>query len=278
MTNVRKRSGCDSGIIADIVSVTYKMTHKYRGKALIFNNEHFDDINLSPRMGTHMDSERLEKELQRLGFKVREYMDYTKKDILSKIKKTAARDHSEYDCVWIAILSHGKNGYIHARDALYSVEDIWRPFAEDKCPTLAGKPKLFFIQACQGDRTDPGYPLLQPEMMDNETSSFMCCRMPMCKDFLIAFSTLPGFCSWRNTLDGSWFIQSLCEELALKGSSSHLLTLLSCVAGRVAFNFESYNPSNPTMHQKKQITFTMSTLTRILCFPDKSNEEFELDK
>ena len=26
-------------------------------------------------------------------------------------------------------------------------------------------------------------------------------------DFLIAYSTVPGFYSWRNTTQGSWFIQ-----------------------------------------------------------------------
>ncbi|KAH8378028.1 hypothetical protein KR093_008530, partial [Drosophila rubida] len=253
----------------------YKMSHKYRGRALIFNNEHFEDSNLKSRMGTNVDSERLESVLKRLGFKVCEYMDYTKKDILRKINKTAARNHSEYDCLLVAILSHGKMGYIHARDSFYSVEDIWRPFAADKCPTLAGKPKLFFIQACQGDLKDPGYPLQQPEMMHCEESSFMSCRMPLHEDFLIAFSTLPGFCSWRNTVDGSWFIQSLCEELAANGSNRDILTLLTFVARRVAFNFESYDPWRPTMHQKKQITCTMSTLTRILYFHDKSYQELD---
>ncbi|KAH8263037.1 hypothetical protein KR044_003545, partial [Drosophila immigrans] len=253
----------------------YKMSHKYRGRALIFNNEHFEDASLRSRMGTNVDSERLEAVLKRLGFKVREYVDYTKKDILRKINRTAARDFSEYDCLLIAILSHGKMGYIHARDSYYSVEDIWRAFSTDKCPTLAGKPKLFFIQACQGDLTDPGYPLQQPEMLEIEESSLFSCRMPIHEDFLVAFSTLPGYCSWRNTLDGSWFIQSLCEELAVNGTNRDLLTLLTFVARRVAFNFESYNPSKPTMHQRKQITCTMSTLTRILYFRDKPSPELD---
>jgi len=183
---------------------------------------------------------------------------------LRKVNRTASRNHSDNECILVAILSHGKMGYIHARDSFYSLESIWRPFATDKCPTLAGKPKLFIIQACQGDRTDPGYPVLQPEIEESDYCSYVNCRIPTHEDFLIAFSTIPGFCSWRNTVEGSWFIQSLCEELTSHGSSRDILTLLTFVAQRVAFNFESYDPFKPTMHQKKQSTCTMSTLTRIL--------------
>ncbi|XP_034473645.1 caspase-like [Drosophila innubila] len=264
------RSSYDSGIVTDIVETEYKMCHKYRGRALIFNNEHFDDPNLKSREGTNVDSERLGTVLKRLGFKVFEYMDLSKRDILYNIKTTASRNYSKYDCILVAILSHGKTGYIHARDSAYSLESIWRPFATDNCPSLAGKPKLFIIQACQGDLKDPGYPALEPEFPDNESFSYINFRIPTHQDFLIAYSTLPGYCSWRNTVDGSWFIQSLCEELTAHGSSRDILTLLTFVAQRVAFNFESHNPLRATMHQKKQITCTMSTLTRKLHFYDSS--------
>jgi caspase-like apoptosis-related cysteine protease len=46
----------------------------------------------------------------------------------------------------MAVLSHGDKGIIYSRDASYSKESLWAPFTADKCPTLAGKPKLFFIQ------------------------------------------------------------------------------------------------------------------------------------
>lgn len=48
----------------------------------------------------------------------------------------------------IAVMSHGESGYIHARDHKYKPETLWNPFTGDKCATLAGKPKVFFIQVC----------------------------------------------------------------------------------------------------------------------------------
>ena len=37
-----------------------------------------------------------------------------------------------------------------------NLTQVWQPFTADRCPSLAGKPKLFFIQACQGNRMDKG--------------------------------------------------------------------------------------------------------------------------
>ena len=30
-------------------------------------------------------------------------------------------------------------------------------------------------------------------------------------DLMVAYSTIPGFVSWRDSRNGSWFIQDLCE-------------------------------------------------------------------
>lgn len=78
-----------------------------------------------------------------------------------------------------------------------------------------------------------------------------------------------GFYSWRNTTKGSWFMQSLCAELDENGKKYDLLTLLTFVSQRVAFDFESNTPDTPTMHQQKQIPCTTTMLTRILRFNDK---------
>jgi len=44
-------------------------------------------------------------------------------------------------------MSHGEKGILSGRDdSQYKVEELWEPFTADRCPSLAGKPKLFFIQ------------------------------------------------------------------------------------------------------------------------------------
>lgn len=97
----------------------------------------------------------------------------------------------------IVILSHGIFRYIDAKNGKYKFDSIWQKFTSDKCPSLAGKPKLFFVQACQGDKTDLGTVLKSRLETDNneniETSRFSdMIPTQMHPDFLIAFSTIPG--------------------------------------------------------------------------------------
>ena len=95
---------------------------------------------------------------------------------------------------------------------------MWEPFTADKCPSLAGKPKLFFIQACQGSKMDAGAEvgdigrahvimMCQVAMTRTGTDSLASYRTPLYSDFLLAHSTVSGYYSWRNTVQGSWFIQ-----------------------------------------------------------------------
>lgn len=58
-------------------------------------------------------------------------------------------DFSDADCLCITVLTHGMgSNYLLARDHPYNVDQLWTPFTADRCLTLAGKPKLFFIQVC----------------------------------------------------------------------------------------------------------------------------------
>ena len=104
----------------------------------------------------------------------------------------ADMDHSQHDCLIIAVLSHGELGLLYSHDTSYKPETIWTHFTADKCPTLAGKPKLFFIQACQGDKLDSGVTLKDRTETDGQPASTF--RIPSQADFLIAYSTIPGKC------------------------------------------------------------------------------------
>lgn len=62
----------------------------------------------------------------------------------------AKDDHSNNDCLAVTVLTHGINSqFIYAKDNLYPVEFLWDLFTADKCPSLAAKPKIFFIQVIQ---------------------------------------------------------------------------------------------------------------------------------
>lgn len=61
----------------------YKMNHKNRGIALIFNHETFSDFDMPIRKGTHVDAIRLKQTFIDLGFEVRVYDNHTEAQIKS---------------------------------------------------------------------------------------------------------------------------------------------------------------------------------------------------
>lgn len=95
---------------------------------------------------------------------------------------------TDYDCLLIVVLSYNDRGFIYAKDGIYRPDDnLWGRFDDDKCITLVGKPKLFFIQACSISdavsfewKRDQGIPY---------DLSF---TTPIREDFLIVFSKIPG--------------------------------------------------------------------------------------
>ncbi|VVC43316.1 Hypothetical protein CINCED_3A009040 [Cinara cedri] len=243
------------------------MKHKHRGKAIIFNHENFEVRDLKSRSGTGTDCYHLEAALRNLGFDVTPYVDLTLNEMNKKLNYWSEEvDYSDYDCLLMAVLSHGEQGIIYAKDGPYKPEDqLWGRFTGDKCLSLANKPKLFFIQACQGDRLDKG--ITMRTQVDGGGSSF---KIPIHADFLIAYSTIPGYYSWRNTQKGSWFMQALCEAFNKYGFELDLLTMLTYVNRRVAIDFESNVPNNTLMHQQKQIPCITSMLTRLVKFEKKN--------
>lgn len=68
-------------------AVEYNMFHKYRGYALIFNHEIFNNPGLSPRKGTYADCKRLEETFKALKFDVRVYNDLSLADLKHQVDK-----------------------------------------------------------------------------------------------------------------------------------------------------------------------------------------------
>ena len=75
-------------------------------------------------------------------------------------------NHKEYDCVVIAVLSHGEllfewnerqdgvvaweqSEFLYARDVKYRVRDLTNYLTGESCSGLIKKPKIFFIEVGQ---------------------------------------------------------------------------------------------------------------------------------
>ena len=55
-------------------------------------------------------------------------------------------NHAESDCFACAILSHGDEGVVYGTDGIIKIDELVEPIKGNNCPSLIGKPKLFFIQ------------------------------------------------------------------------------------------------------------------------------------
>ncbi|XP_034988803.1 caspase-7 isoform X1 [Zootoca vivipara] len=245
----------------------YRMDYKKIGKCVIINNKNFkESTQMGIRNGTDKDAGDLLKCFRSIGFDVSIHNDLTCEAMENKLKEVALESHSDAACFACILLSHGDEGFIYGTDGAMAIKDLTSLFRGDKCPSLIGKPKLFFIQACRGSefdegiQTDAGSPNNDLEMDANPG-----CKIPVEADFLYAYSTVPGYYSWRNPGNGSWFVQSLCEVLNEYARELEILQMLTMVNYKVARNYES-QCDDPRFNGKKQIPCVVSMLTKEVYF------------
>ncbi|NWV09620.1 CASP6 protein, partial [Ptilonorhynchus violaceus] len=255
----------------------YKMNHQRRGVALIFNHEFFSwRLMLSNRHGTRADRNNLQRSLSDLGFEVRLFDDLKEEDVLQKIREASMDDHSNADCFVCVFLSHGEDDHVYAHDAKIKIETITDMFKGDKCRSLAGKPKIFIIQACRGDKHDD--PVIAYDSIDSSNESPVSktevdaagvYTLPAGADFIMCYSVAQGYYSHRDTVNGSWYIQDLCETLRKHGSSLEFTELLTVVNRKVSYRRVDVCKDINAIG-KKQIPCFASMLTKRLYFHPKS--------
>lgn len=150
-----------------------------------------------------------------LGFNVNIYDDVTEENLKKVLKKfKSLPDHADGDCFVFCILTHGKFGSIYSSDGvLIPIREIMSHFTALQCPDLADKPKLFFIQACQGEEIQLSVSVEADAVNPEPTHSPLQDSVPNDADFLLGLATVPGYVSFRHRTEGSWYIQSLYNHL-----------------------------------------------------------------
>lgn len=89
-------------------------------------------------------------------------------------------------------MTHGnKKQELSAKDMYYPIHKLWENFTGDNCLSLAGKPKLFFINACRGEKKDEGVRIMK-KRTQTDSSKQNGYKIPKYADFLIAQSSVDG--------------------------------------------------------------------------------------
>ncbi|XP_045886294.1 caspase-3-like [Micropterus dolomieu] len=240
----------------------YKMDYPCLGTCLVINNKNFhQSTHMSQRNGTDVDAASAIKTFSDLGYKTRYVNDQTVEEMKQLMLSVSKEDHSNSASFACVLLSHGDEGVIYGTDGYEKIENLIKYFKGDRCKSLVGKPKLFFIQACRGTDLDDGA-FIETDSVEEQTSE----RIPVEADFLYAYSTAPGYYSWRNTANGSWFMQALCEMLYCYRGKLELMQIMTRVNRKVALHFESAS-NLPGYSGKKQIPCIVSMLTKEFYLP-----------
>uniref|UniRef100_A0AAZ3PTW4 Caspase 9 n=1 Tax=Oncorhynchus tshawytscha TaxID=74940 RepID=A0AAZ3PTW4_ONCTS len=247
---------------------SYKMDASPCGHCLIINNVDFEpQSELNNRTGSNIDCDKLERRFQSLNFIVLVKRNLKQKQIRQELSALSKKDHSQCDCCVVIMLSHGTEvshnrfpGAVHGVDGPnVPVQLITNYLNGQNCPSLQGKPKLFFIQACGGGERDTGFEVTpdedrpciggtddQTDAMPMSSSSDSLstpsdepdarATLPTPSDILVSYSTFPGYVSWRDTQAGSWYVETLDNVLEDNAADNDLVTMLMMVNHEVSQN------------------------------------------
>ncbi|XP_010773156.1 caspase-8 [Notothenia coriiceps] len=226
----------------------YALTHVPRGLCVVINNEDF--TGMSKRNGTQADVEALRTVFTALGFTVLVRDNLTAGDMKLELHKLCMRNFLDEDALVICVLSHGEKECVFGTDGKpVFLRELSQPFSSRAAPTLAGKPKLLFIQACQGSGYQRGSMPCPPKVkqeeeeereshLEEDAGPLRGETVPWGADFLLGMATVPECKSFRNTTTGSIYIQELCKQLKKSASSSKdnddILTVLTRVNREVS--------------------------------------------
>ena len=236
---------------------TYKLVKDEVKVAHIFSNNKFLDGSI--RDGNIFDVKALTNTLPKLGFIVKLHKDLKQTKCFKELEKIADDDGKKASMILVIFLSHGSLNQINMIDnKTITIKQIIESF-NSKVNSLAGKPKIFLFQMCQGiqsakpvkvDEIKDSVPINEPgkittkqtlndeiiiEEVEDSTSS-----IPSGSDMFMGFASSPGFVSYRSPKNGSRFIQTFTtiinDEIHSRTRTEKIdfVSLMTKVAAEVA--------------------------------------------
>ncbi|PAA54824.1 hypothetical protein BOX15_Mlig031106g1 [Macrostomum lignano] len=267
----------------------YPHCQRPHGYCLLINVERFANPSEFPtRNGSLVDVERVSRLLQRLGYRVRSIADPTAAGICKAAMRIALKNHENYDSFVCFLMSHGTNNQIVGSDGQYiSLGRIASFFDSDVCAGLAGKPKLFFIQACRGERQQRNFATTRAVAVGasadqvataitddddeaEEPNTGGVLFAPKGVDFFFGYATSEKYIAYRDSQSGSAYIRVLCRVVEAYGAKEDLLQLHTRVTALISRNpqenqFGSKLFQVPDMRSKltKQFYFLLGSLKKV---------------
>ncbi|NWY50148.1 CASP8 protein, partial [Chionis minor] len=260
---------------------SYKMKNNPHGYCVILNNYIFKNP-YETREGTLQDGKAVTRIFEWLQFTTVEHKNLEARQMYAKLEEYSKKDHSNMDCFVCFILSHGEKGKVKGTDHEFvNIKDLLACFSGSNCRSLAGKPKLFFIQACQGSVGHPAVTIKEDfsdhlehaavtvkDFSDHlETDAVPLTSIPDRSDILVGMATVEDFECYRCPETGSIYIQCLCEKMKLLCPLGvDLVTILTEVNREVG---------RRVLNGQKQMPEITSRLRKLLIFQIPQSRSIE---
>ncbi|XP_060082499.1 caspase-7-like [Ylistrum balloti] len=286
----------------DFSSFEYRHDHLSRGHCLIISNSEFRAKQDRPRRsGSLRDAKTLRNQFQKLGFCPIKTSDGSEEmihqnlsreqllQILSDATNPMLNDHSDHDCFVCVILSYGLEGTVVCPGEIddvfvefYSILEFFKP---QHCPSLAMKPKLFFVHGCTPYEIHETQATVPSSARDGSDGCVMTASLPSMADCLVQFCGVDGIFGWgRNRKRGlSYYVQALCESLKkfciLKLEKGHKSKEISSLVLSINKAFvRILEDDDNTIDEEFGVPSTFSTLTKQMFFyPKTSQNDLETD-
>uniref|UniRef100_UPI00398F4D5D caspase-14-like n=1 Tax=Pristiophorus japonicus TaxID=55135 RepID=UPI00398F4D5D len=178
------------------------------------------------RAGAENELLNLRKFSRDFNFSITECVDPTNKEIIPALEEFRDEMSAKVSCSFVFIMAHGELGKIFGINDRRGVklEKIISLFDNANCRALQRKPKVFVIQACRGEESDPGVEYFVDSHQANcQTSEPK--KLPTLSDTFIVYPAQPGYVAYRKGVRGSLMVTHMMKVLKHFGTTLHLSDL-----------------------------------------------------
>ena len=188
-----------------------------RGYCIIINNNEFETHDNRP--GSDQDVKELESLFENmLGFKVQTHRNLKAREMLLTMERVGLYEHRA-PCLVVVVMSHGSAKGVWGTDSKpVAVTELTKYISDSKCPTLAGKPKIFLIQACR----------------DSVIGDDVHISEPIAPDMDITLATIHGESAFRSSERGSFFVQTFIETMKEHAATKSYKEMITIVTDKLS--------------------------------------------
>ncbi|KAH3828648.1 caspase-14-like [Dreissena polymorpha] len=144
---------------------------------------------------------------------------------------------ARFYCFICIVMAHGnEKGIITSDGKVQSYNEIIETFDNRNMSAFAGRPKLFLINACRGDRRPWTMPFDFESITMDATPVHPIELVAETSDIYAVYSTVRGFVSTRDTQEGSIFIQTCVDVFQKYYKTRNVCDMTTSIRRKVQHN------------------------------------------